>query len=132
MKWIINRLEAFLSIFQVLRAGEAASEASSPVGVALFTCLVCIGFIFWAVRPVVTLLGVWWAELLVCALIPISVTFIILYRSSWHREITGAARTSLLLLLSCVIFCCALFAIGAMLFIGCVFTLGLKADMSPQ
>jgi hypothetical protein len=132
VKWIINRLEVFLSRFHVLRPSEAPSEVSSPVGIALIACIVCSVLIFWAAGPVVVSLHVWWAELLVYALIPILVTFIILYRSDWHQEITGAARTSLLLLLSCIIFCCALIAMGVMLILGCVLTLGFKADMSPQ
>jgi hypothetical protein len=54
-------------------------------------------------RHEVSQLQVWWAELLVYAAVPIAVTFIVLYRSDWHREITGAARTCSLLLLSGVI-----------------------------
>src|SRR5690348_16386638 len=51
----------------------------------------------------VSRLQVWWAELLVYAIAPTAVTFIVLYRSGWHREITGAARTGSVLLLSCAI-----------------------------
>jgi hypothetical protein len=132
VKWPINRLAVFLSRFRALRPSETQSEASAPIGVALFACLVCFGSIYWVTRSVVGLLAVWWAELLVYALIPVSVTFVILYRSDWHRGITGTKRTSLMLLLSSGIFCCAIFAIGMMLLLGCIFTLGLKADMSPQ
>jgi hypothetical protein len=42
----------------------------------------------------------WIYKLLVYAAVPIAVTFIVLYRSDCHREITGAARTCSLLLLS--------------------------------
>lgn len=51
-------------------------------------------------RREVAQLQVWWAELLVYAVVPVAVTFVVLYRSDWHREITGAARTCSLLLLS--------------------------------
>ena|ERR1022692_639310 len=80
--------------------------------IASFICFVSLVFIYWVARPVVKLLGVWWVELLAYSIIPISVTFIILYRSRWHPEITGARRTSSLLLLSCVILIGVLFATG--------------------
>jgi hypothetical protein len=59
--------------------------------------------VHWATRPVVNLLEVPWIEFLAYALVPVVVTFLILYRSCWHREIAGARRTCSLLLLSCVI-----------------------------
>ena len=51
-------------------------------------------------RHEVAQLQVWWAELMVYAVVPVAVTFVVLYRSGWHREITGAARTCSLLVLS--------------------------------
>ncbi len=51
-------------------------------------------------RPAVELLEVSWAECLVYAFIPIAVTFVILYRSGWHPEITRAARAVALFLFS--------------------------------
>jgi hypothetical protein len=72
-------------------------------------------FSYWVEKPVVELLEDRWADFLVSAIIPISATFIILYRSCWHREITGVARTCVLLLLSWVILVGVLFSIGLML-----------------
>ncbi|HEY1663985.1 MAG TPA: hypothetical protein VGI03_16320 [Verrucomicrobiae bacterium] len=51
----------------------------------------------------VSRLQVWWMEGLGYALLPLSMTFIVLYRSCWRREITGAPRVSYLLLYSCII-----------------------------
>jgi hypothetical protein len=80
-------------------------EAPWPRGMVMATlaCMVSsLGF-YCVARWAVSLLQVWWAELLVYATFPIAVTFVVLYRSSWHREITGAARTCSALLLSCLI-----------------------------
>src|SRR5471030_986305 len=89
------------------------SEIMSPISVASLACFFSLLGIYLITRPAVTLLGkIWWAELLVYAIIliiPLSLTFIILYRSEWHPKITGAARTCSLLLLSCFIFVGALF-----------------------
>jgi len=60
----------------------------------------------WVARPMVEKLEVDWAVLLVDTLVTIAVTFVSLYRSCWHPEITGAARTISLLLLSCLILLC--------------------------
>jgi len=98
---------------------EQAPEVQSPlqrnIAIASIACFVSLIFIYWVASPAVELFEVRWVEFLVYAIIPISVTFIFLYRSCWHREITGAARTCSLLLLSCIILGGELIAIGFML-----------------
>ena len=86
-----------------LSDNEQLQQVQSPVGVCSIACFVSLALVYFAARPVVSRLEVWWAELLVYALIPTLLTFILLYRSSWHREITGAPRTLSLALLSSVI-----------------------------
>jgi hypothetical protein len=108
---------------------EPTPEVRAPwqraVVVASSACFLSLVSFYWIARPAVERLEVRWAEWLVYALIPIMVTFILLYRSCWHREITGAARTGFLLLLSCIIlgseviamgfmFCLAVFCLNAM------------------
>jgi hypothetical protein len=82
----------------------ASSEVQSPVQQAVilasFACFVSLAFCYWAARPVVDSIEVPWIEFLAYALVPMAVTFMILYRSGWHREIFGAKRTCSLLLLS--------------------------------
>ncbi len=56
-----------------------------------------------------------WAEWAVYALVPIAVIFVLLYRSGWHRELTGAPRTLALIGLSGFIFCSVLIVGGAIL-----------------
>jgi hypothetical protein len=106
------------------QTAEVLSPSQRSLVVASIACFVSLTFLCWVARPAVELLQVRWIELLVYAIIPITVTFIMLYRSCWHREITGAARTCSLLLLSCLIlggeliaagfmFCLALLCFGA-------------------
>jgi len=98
---------------------EHAPEIQSPLQrdmvIASIACFVSLLLFYSVARPAVELLEVFWEELLAYAVIPISVTFIILYRSCWHREIVGAARTGCLLLVSSGILAGVLFAIGVML-----------------
>src|ERR1039457_1520485 len=102
-----------------MNENEQTPEVQTPlrrvIVIASIASLVSLVFFYCVARPAVSRLQVWWVELLVYAIIPISVTFIILYRSCWHREITGAARTCSLLLISCIILGGDLIAIGFML-----------------
>jgi uncharacterized RDD family membrane protein YckC len=107
-----------LGHWSVMDENEQTPEVQSPLQrdilIASIASLVSLAIIYFAARPVVSLLQVWWMELLVYAIIPISVAFILLYRSCWHREITGAARTCSLLVISCIILGGDLIAIGAL------------------
>jgi len=60
--------------------------------------------VYWFDRPVVSLLRIWWAELLAFAIIPILLAFVVLYRSSWHQDMRRALRTVLVAAMSCTIF----------------------------
>jgi hypothetical protein len=80
-----------------------------PIGVAGFACLVCLAVVYLATRPVVSWLDVWWARILIYSVIPISVAFFILYRSSWHQEWPRLRRILSMILSSCIIFICVLF-----------------------
>jgi hypothetical protein len=97
---------------------ESTPEDQSPsqraVVIASLASFASLMFFYWVASPAVALLEIRWAELLVYAIIPISATFTILYRSCWHPEITGAARTCSLLLLSSIILGSELIAIGFM------------------
>ena len=94
---------------------EVQSPSQRAIVIASIACFISLIIFYWVARHAVELLEVRWIEWLVYAIIPISVTFIILYRSCWHREITGAARTCSLLLISCIILGGDLIAVGAML-----------------
>jgi hypothetical protein len=98
---------------------ERLSEVQSPLQrdmvIAAIACFVSLLVFYSVARPAVELLEVFWEELLAYAVIPMSVTFIVLYRSCWHREIARMARAGFLFLLSGGIFVGVLFAIGLML-----------------
>jgi hypothetical protein len=121
VKRIIKRFTMFLGRFSDLNQNEQPSEVQSPIGIALFVCFVSLAFIYLTARPAVSRLQVWWAELLVYALIPILVTFIILDRSCWHREMARVARTLFLILLSGIIFGGVLIANGVIIILAFVF-----------
>ena len=101
------------------------------VGIASVACFVSLIFLYCAARPALSPLHVWWVELLAGAIIPISVTYLVLYRSGWHREIAGAARARSALRLSCFILGGELLAVGIMIcvavFCVCMTEVGMKA-----
>jgi hypothetical protein len=103
VKFIIKRSLMFLSQLRD-RNNDQPLKVQSLIGFSSFVCFVSFAFMYWIAEPVVKLLEVDWAISLVDTIVPISVTFVTLYRSCWHREITGAARTLSLIVLSCVIF----------------------------
>ena len=98
---------------------EQPPVVDSPFGIAIFACIISSIFIHWIARPVVARLEVWWAELLAYALIPITATFFILYRSCWHQEMTRTMRALSLILLSCTIFGEALIFMGVIIIALC-------------
>ena len=108
-----------LGFMSVMNDNEQTPEDQSPlqrvIVAASIACFASLMLFYWVGKPAIELLEVRWIELLVYSVIPISVTFTILYRSCWHREITGAARTCCLLLLSGIILGGELIAIGIML-----------------
>jgi hypothetical protein len=104
---------------------EIQSPSQRVFAVASIACFFSLIIFNWVASSVVHLIAVPWIELLVYTILPISVTFTILYRSSWHREISAAKRTYSLFLLSCAIlggvviasgitFCVALFCFNAL------------------
>jgi len=121
MKPILKRFLHFPSWGHpaIINPDEPTSEAQSPLQRAVaFACIACFAaltFIYWAARPLVARLGVWWAEVLVYAIIPVTVAFVILYRSCWQREMAGRRRVFSVLLVSCAIFAGVLLAMGVLI-----------------
>jgi hypothetical protein len=86
-------------------------------------CLICLPIIYLVTRPVVWWIRAPWTEWLLAplfTLIPLSVVFIILYFSAWHREWTRATRILSTALSSCVIFGVDLLLIVLMTIVGCI------------
>lgn len=94
---------------------EAQTPAQRAEVIAAFACLASMICLFVVSRPVVDFLHVWWAELLLCTLLPIALAFTILYGSCVHRELGRVARACFLILNSLLIFggiCLALAAVA--------------------
>jgi hypothetical protein len=75
--------------------------------IAGLACLMCLPIIYLATRPVIWWLHVsWigWPLLALFTILPLSVTFIILYCSAWHQEWSRIRRIVSVVLSSCVIF----------------------------
>ena len=88
---------------------------------AVLACVFCCAFLFGIASPAVQLLQAWWAEWLVYALIPIALTFTLLYGSSIHREMARLARAAFLVLVSVFIFIGVAFLMGALFFFATAF-----------
>ncbi len=87
----------------------------SPIGLAAFLCLALFGLMYWAARPLVARIGNGWVEFLTYALLPLAVTFTLLYHSAWHREMAVVKRASYLVLTSGLILFSDLVLIGILL-----------------
>jgi hypothetical protein len=97
---------------------EVQPSAEQVVIGASIICFVSLIIIYCIAERAVGRLGVLWLEFLLYGIIPTSATFLYLYRSCWHPEITGVARAGTLLLLSCIILFGVCFFIGFMLCFG--------------
>jgi hypothetical protein len=111
---------------------EQMPEIPPPaIVVAFIASLISLMLVYWVARPAVERLEDGWVQLLVYAFVPMTTAFVILYRSDWHPEITGVARTCSLLLLSGIIFIGVLIACGVMLCIGLFYCVGLSNNQGP-
>lgn len=100
---------------------EQPTEAQSPAQraeiIAVFACLASLVGLLAARGPVVGFLHVWWAGLLLCLLVPIALTFAILYGSCVHRELGKVVRVLFLFANSLLIFAGICVGLAAIAFI---------------
>jgi hypothetical protein len=95
-----------------------------PIGIAGLACFGCLAVVYLATRPVIGFLDRWGIQWLLYTLIPISAVFVILYRSSWHRELPTITRTLSMLLSAAIIFV-TVFLVAGLLAAGvCIFISG--------
>ena len=88
---------------------------------AAMGCFVCLLIVYGATRPIIWMLHTHWKDWLLAplfTLVPLCLTFTILYRGSWHLEWFGLKRFLLAVLTSCLIFVIALFVLAFMAMIG--------------
>jgi hypothetical protein len=100
-----------------MNTDEQPSKPQPPYVIAVIASMASLAIVHLVFKSAIAWLEVWWAELFVYALIPISVIFFILYRSCWHRELTGALRTLSLVGLSSIIFAAVLLGGGFFLMV---------------
>jgi hypothetical protein len=99
--------------------------------IAGLACLMCLPVIYLATRPVIWWFYMPWVEWLLMTLfiiLPLSLTFIILYWSAWHQEWPKIRRIVSVALSSCVIFGVDLFLV-IMLMIAAGLVAGLARAM---
>ena len=103
---------------------EQTEESQPPIGLAGLACFGCLAVVYLATRPFIGFLDRWEIQWLLYISIPIVVPFIILYRSSWHRELPSVTRTLSMILSSCIIYGVVLIAGALIVAIASVFFSG--------
>jgi hypothetical protein len=83
---------------------KSPEESQSPIALASLACFGSLAVVCIATKPFIEFLDIWKLQWLLYISIPIVVPFIILYRSSWHRELPGVTRTLSILLSACIIY----------------------------
>lgn len=83
---------------------EQTEGGQPPIGLAGLASFGSLAAVYFAARPFIAFLDRWEIQWLLYISIPLVVPFIILYRSSWHRELPGVTRTLSIFLSSCIIY----------------------------
>ncbi|HTV40924.1 MAG TPA: hypothetical protein VMF08_10130 [Candidatus Sulfotelmatobacter sp.] len=99
------------------------NDNKPPLLTAGLMCLVCVPVLFLTTRPVVWLSnGPWVAWLLGGSfiIVPLAVTFIVLYRSAWHDDRPQVRRIISVAVSSCIIFVADLLLVAAVIIVGCL------------
>jgi len=102
---------------------EPINENGTLFFMAGLVCLACLPVIYFATRLVVWWVHMPWVPWLLVflfILIPLAVTFIILYSSAWHQEWPRARRIVSAGLSSCMIFGVDLFVVALLVIMGCL------------
>lgn len=106
-----------------MNAEGQTNESTPPVVLAALGGLLCLPVIRILTNPVGRFVNARLAEWIIVAafvLVPTAVAFVILYRSSWHREYSKFRRVVSVLLSSCAVYCVDLVAAGGLLLIACL------------
>ena len=104
--------------------GKPASPNPPPTIVAGFACLLSLPIILLLSSPLIKYIHANWAEKLhftLIILVPVSVTFFFLYRSSWHQDSPRVRRILSSVLSSCIIFGLDVFLVAVAILLACLF-----------
>ena len=106
-----------------MNANDQTNDRTPPVVLAALGALLCLPVIRLATSPAGRFLNAHLANWLIfgsCVLVPTAVAFVILYRSSLHREYPVLRRIVSVLLSSCAVYCVDLLIAGMLLLIACL------------
>lgn len=96
-------------------------EAEPPIGMAALACLICLAVAAITMSLLLPVLNFLWVKGFTYLLVPMAVTFRILYRSEWHRELARGTRILSMLLSAGIIFCVDIGMIVAAIAAACLF-----------
>jgi hypothetical protein len=102
---------------------EPIEKNVPPFFIAGLAGLLCLPIIYVATRPLLWLSHAQWAEWLLLTLFilgPIVVTFMVLYVSAWHQELSRVRRMLSMIFSSCIIFGVDLLFLGFIIVVACV------------
>jgi hypothetical protein len=102
---------------------EIMDGKAPPYLIAGLVCLLCLPVIYLATRPLIWLLHarwVVWPLFTLWTLVPIAAAFVVLYRSTWHRDWPKNQRFFSMIFSSCVIFGVDLLLVVMLLAAGCL------------
>ena len=106
-----------------MNPNEQTNGNTPPMAMAGLAGLVCLPLIWMAASPLWKLHNARLAEWLALAsfvLIPMSVTFVVLYLSSWHRESPRVRRIVSMILSTCLVYCVDVLVAGLLVVMGCL------------
>ena len=93
---------------------EQTEESQPPIGLAGLACFGTLAVVYLATSPLIGFQGIWGILWLLDFFIPVLAAFVILYRSSWHRELPNVTRILSMMLSSCIIYA-VVFIAGALI-----------------
>jgi hypothetical protein len=106
-----------------MNQNDSSGESPPPTVLAGLVGLVSLPAVHLALAPFATFLDIrWvgWLHLLLLAAVPMTVAFIILYRSSWHREFSKARRIVCLSASACLIYGIDLLTLALLVIVACL------------
>jgi hypothetical protein len=83
---------------------EHIEKVEPPIGLAGGVCALCLVATFLAISIISRFMDIRWMNWFFAVSIPLSVTFVVLYRSSWHREQSKMTRILSMILSACIIY----------------------------
>jgi hypothetical protein len=95
-----------------MERSEHIERVEPPIGLAGGVCAICLVATFLAGWIVSRFIDVQWVTWFLAVSIPVSVTFMILYRSAWHQELPRITRILSMILSAMIIYIVVLLLVG--------------------